>query len=136
MPQSRGQGVLLGGDARRCIESERAAEATHNITAGMVEIYNEGVWDLLAPGGKRELELAKSGAGFDLPDLTQIGAALLLHGQFFACAAWLPGPSASCPAVHSGGQHEQLSRQACTGVLPLAWHTLPASGQPLGRFCS
>ena len=39
----------------------------------MVEIYNEAVWDLLAPGGKRELELAKSDAGFDLPDLTHVG---------------------------------------------------------------
>ena len=35
------------------------------------------VWDLLAPGGKQELELAKSIGGFDIPDLTQIGKALL-----------------------------------------------------------
>ena len=69
-PQQHTHGA---GCARRCIESERAAEATHAIGAGMVEIYNEAVWDLLAPGGKRELELAKSGAGFDLPDLTNIG---------------------------------------------------------------
>ena len=58
---------------RRCIESERAAEATHSISVGMVEIYNEAVWDLLAPGGKRELELAKCSNGFDLPNLTQVG---------------------------------------------------------------
>ena len=69
-----GAATCMHGDARRCIESERAAEATHAIGAGMVEIYNEGVWDLLAPGGKRELELARSCGGFDLPDLTQIGA--------------------------------------------------------------
>ena len=31
------------------------------------------VWDLLAPGGKQELELAKSIGGFDIPELTQIG---------------------------------------------------------------
>jgi hypothetical protein len=34
------------------------------------------VWDLLAEGGKTEAELVKatSGAGFNIPDLTQIGA--------------------------------------------------------------
>ena len=31
------------------------------------------VWDLLAPGGKQELELVKSIGGFDIPGLTQIG---------------------------------------------------------------
>jgi len=36
------------------------------------------VWDLLAPGGKQELELVKSIGGFDIPDLTQIGGALFL----------------------------------------------------------
>lgn len=34
------------------------------------------VWDLLAAGGKKEVELVKatSGTGFNIPDLAQIGA--------------------------------------------------------------
>ena len=37
------------------------------------------VWDLLAPGGKQELELVKSIGGFDIPDLMQIGEALFFQ---------------------------------------------------------
>lgn len=39
------------------------------------------VWDLLAPGGKQELELVKSIGGFDIPDLTQIGEALFFYSN-------------------------------------------------------
>ena len=59
---------------RRCIETERAADATFDIAASMVEIYNEAVVDLLAEGGKREVELAKCAGGFAVPDLTRVGA--------------------------------------------------------------
>ena len=62
----------------RCIETERAADATFDIAASMVEIYNEAVVDLLAEGGKREVELAKCAGGFAVPDLTRVGARALL----------------------------------------------------------
>ncbi len=39
------------------------------------------MWDLLAPGGKQELELVKSIGGFDIPDLTQIGEALFFQSN-------------------------------------------------------
>ena len=53
------------------------------------------VWDLLAPGGKQELELAKSIGGFDIPDLTQIG---------------------NCPALQPAGpvrRHPATDRASC-----------------------
>ena len=55
------------------------------------------VWDLLAPGGKQELELAKSIGGFDIPDLTQIGKALL-HGTLCLPVeySWLVFHTGSC----------------------------------------
>jgi hypothetical protein len=40
----------------------------------IVEIYNELVHDLLSADGKRQVELQKTGTGFDAPDLTKIGA--------------------------------------------------------------
>ncbi len=43
-----------------------------------IHLLHAQVWDLLAPGGKQELELVKSIGGFDIPDLTQIGEALAL----------------------------------------------------------
>lgn len=45
----------------------------YEITAAILEIYNETVVDLLAPGGKAELELARSASGFDVPDVTRVG---------------------------------------------------------------
>jgi hypothetical protein len=68
--------------APRSIKEDRPAEMRYEISAAILEIYNEAVVDLLAPGGKAELELARSGGGFDLPDLTCVGA--------------LPYPSAAC----------------------------------------
>lgn len=46
----------------------------YEITTGILELYNEAVFDLLAPEGKAELELTKAPGGFDLPDLTRVGA--------------------------------------------------------------
>ncbi|KAK9845317.1 hypothetical protein WJX81_003385 [Elliptochloris bilobata] len=56
----------------RSIKEERPAEMRYEITAAILELYNEAVYDLLAPGGKAELELARSAGGFDLPDLTRV----------------------------------------------------------------
>ena len=58
---------------RRSIKEERPPEMRYEITAGILELYNEAVFDLLAPAGKAELELAKAPGGFDLPELTRIG---------------------------------------------------------------
>lgn len=58
----------------RSIKEERPPEMRYEISAGILELYNEAVFDLLAPEGKAELELAKAPGGFDLPDLTRVGA--------------------------------------------------------------
>ncbi|EIE22632.1 the Kifc3 motor domain in complex with Adp, partial [Coccomyxa subellipsoidea C-169] len=58
----------------RCIKEDREGGTTYDITTSIVELYNEQVWDLLAESGKKEVELVKatSGAGFNVPDLTQV----------------------------------------------------------------
>lgn len=42
------------------------------------------MWDLLSEPGKKEVELVKatSGAGFNVPDLTQVGERLFLFSPF------------------------------------------------------
>ena len=73
----------------------------HDIAASIVECYNESVWDLLAPGGKREVELVKCPGGFDMPDLTRIGA----HCSFPLKTSFAPLPAdqkpTNCPCSTS-----------------------------------
>ena len=44
------------------------------------------MWDLLAESGKKEVELVKatSGAGFNVPDLTQVGESLPFSTQYLS----------------------------------------------------
>ena len=43
------------------------------IAASLVQIYNEEVQDLLAPNGKKTVELQRSTTGFSIPSLTHCG---------------------------------------------------------------
>lgn len=63
----------------------------------MVEIYNETVVDLLAEGGKREVELAKCAGGFAVPDLTRVGARSPL--QPTSCTLQLLRESCTLPST-------------------------------------
>lgn len=58
----------------RSINEEHTADYSHEITASIVEIYNEVVNDLLHEDGKREMELQKTASGFDVVGLTECGA--------------------------------------------------------------
>ncbi len=169
----------------RCIENERADDATYDITASIVELYNEQVchmssgrtngshrprgamrlmgsmhrllgnaswqkaayylprkgltrlkgtqlclaeltvrraltgglaqvWDLLAPGGKQELELAKSIGGFDIPDLTQIGKGLCTAPCAIAVIMrCLPSSQAAMPYQSYVTVHQQMPIKTC-----------------------
>lgn len=57
----------------RSIQEERNTDATFQISVSIVEIYNEICHDLLAEGGKRDVELAKTATGFAPQDLTSLG---------------------------------------------------------------
>ena len=67
----------------------------YEITAAILEIYNETVVDLLAPGGKAEIELVHAAGGFELPTLTCIGAAAWAyhHCPIQMCHCIQTGPS-------------------------------------------
>jgi len=99
--------MCLRATAPRSIKEDRPAEMRYEISAAILEIYNEAVVDLLAPGGKAELELARSGGGFDLPDLTCVGA--------------LPYPSAACqPRASSCAGSSSRPRPARPEARPCA----------------
>lgn len=76
----------------RSIEEEHTADYSHEITASIVEIYNEVVHDLLFEEGKREMELQKTATGFDVVGLTEIGA---------PCSIAAPAAAACLRRVHS-----------------------------------